>query len=205
MYDYNDWRDSCSYLTIAQVRPISIRSLGVHRWRAAVFHRKHHNAIHNAGDLTKRLLFKILTIRKIVQNFALTWGGFHIRRLQIFPVFVPPPPCHCHKSADSVPLVCFLGTPSPTHYGRHIWKPPNCIGEIHNVEIVPPWQSSSKPFTYGVCLNELGRDTVHQYVGQEPSGRMFNELSLDNNSEENFIEFSVIFPRGWGSYNWKVT
>ena len=44
-------------------------------------------------------------------------------------------------------------------------------------------QSSSKPFTYAVCLNELGRDTVHQYVGQEPSGRMFNELSLDNNSE----------------------
>ena len=115
--------------------------------------------------------------------------------------FLPPPPCHCHKSADSVPLVCFLGTPSPTHYGCHIWKPPNCIGEIHNVEIVPPWQSSSKPFTYGVCLNELGRDTVHQYVGQEPSGRMFNELSLDNNSEENFIEFSVIFPRGWGSYS----
>ena len=45
-------------------------------------------------------------------------------------------------------------------------------------------QSSSKPFTYAVCLNELGRDTVHQYVGQEPSGRMFNELSLDNNSED---------------------
>ena len=35
------------------------------------------------------------------------------------------PPCHCHKSADFVPLVCFLGTPSPLECGRHIWKPPN--------------------------------------------------------------------------------
>ena len=51
------------------------------------------------------------------------------------------------------------------------------------MEIFSQSQSSSKPFTYAVCLNELGRDTVHQYVGQEPSGRMFNELSLDNNSE----------------------
>ena len=45
-------------------------------------------------------------------------------------------------------------------------------------------QSSSKPFTYAVSLNELGRDIVHQYVGQEPSGQMFNELSLDANSEK---------------------
>ena len=35
-----------------------------------------------------------------------------------------PPPCHCHKSADFVPFVCFLGTSSPTHCKRHIWKPP---------------------------------------------------------------------------------
>ena len=45
------------------------------------------------------------------------------------------------------------------------------------------FQSCSKPFTYGVCLEELGAQIVHQYVGQEPSGRMFNELSLDYNSK----------------------
>ena len=45
-------------------------------------------------------------------------------------------------------------------------------------------QSTSKPFTYAVGLNELGRNIVHQYVGQEPSGRMFNELKLDANSEK---------------------
>jgi glutaminase len=41
----------------------------------------------------------------------------------------------------------------------------------------------SKPLTYAIALNELGQDTVHQYVGQEPSGRMFNELVLDHNSK----------------------
>jgi glutaminase len=42
-------------------------------------------------------------------------------------------------------------------------------------------QSCSKPLTYAMALNELGQDTVHKHVGQEPSGRMFNELVLDHN------------------------
>ena len=40
----------------------------------------------------------------------------------------------------------------------------------------------SKPLTYAIALNEIGQETVHQYMGQEPSGRMFNELILDHNS-----------------------
>ena len=55
------------------------------------------------------------------------------------------------------------------------------------------FQSSSKPFTYAVCLNELDRDTVHNYVGQEPSGRMFNELTLDNNSEWKKLTKTTVF------------
>ena len=44
----------------------------------------------------------------------------------------------------------------------------------------------SKPLTYAIALNELGSETVHRYVGQEPSGRMFNELILDHNSKYAF-------------------
>ena len=36
---------------------------------------------------------------------------------------------------------------------------------------------------YGIALDHLGEDVVHSYVGLEPSGRMFNELVLDYNSE----------------------
>lgn len=41
----------------------------------------------------------------------------------------------------------------------------------------------SKPLQYGIALNELNSDIVHQYVGQEPSGGKFNALELDYNSE----------------------
>lgn len=47
----------------------------------------------------------------------------------------------------------------------------------------------SKPLTYAIALNELGSEVVHRYVGQEPSGRMFNELILDHNSKPIFNEF----------------
>ena len=54
---------------------------------------------------------------------------------------------------------------------------------LGNVDTNFTLQSCSKPFTYAVCLNELGSELVHQYVGQEPSGRMFNNLCLDYNSQ----------------------
>lgn len=43
-------------------------------------------------------------------------------------------------------------------------------------------QSTSKPINYSIALNALGPDDVHKFVGQEPSGRTFNELCLDENS-----------------------
>lgn len=44
-------------------------------------------------------------------------------------------------------------------------------------------QSCSKPLTYAIAMEILGQELVHQYVGQEPSGRNFNELVLDYNSK----------------------
>lgn len=41
-------------------------------------------------------------------------------------------------------------------------------------------QSTSKPITYCLALEEHGREKVHEHVGQEPSGRGFNELSLNH-------------------------
>ncbi len=40
-------------------------------------------------------------------------------------------------------------------------------------------QSTSKTISYCLALEELGRDKVHQYVGREPSGLGFNELTLN--------------------------
>ncbi len=41
-------------------------------------------------------------------------------------------------------------------------------------------QSCSKPITYCLALEEHGEEEVHQYVGQEPSGKTFNELALNS-------------------------
>ena len=42
-------------------------------------------------------------------------------------------------------------------------------------------QSTSKPFSYAMALEQLGAAEVHQWVGQEQSGGTFNDprLSLD--------------------------
>ena len=41
-------------------------------------------------------------------------------------------------------------------------------------------QSTSKPISYCIALENLGLETVHQYVGREPSGTSFNQLILNN-------------------------
>ena len=41
-------------------------------------------------------------------------------------------------------------------------------------------QSSCKPINYCLALQDVGRDRVHEHIGFEPSGRSFNELSLND-------------------------
>lgn len=41
-------------------------------------------------------------------------------------------------------------------------------------------QSCSKPITYCLALDENGENQVHNYVGTEPSGKTFNELTLNS-------------------------
>lgn len=40
-------------------------------------------------------------------------------------------------------------------------------------------QSTCKPINYCLAIEEFGEEKVHQHVGREPSGRSFNELSLN--------------------------
>ena len=44
-------------------------------------------------------------------------------------------------------------------------------------------QSSCKPITYCLALEEHGVEYVHRYVGREPSGLNFNELALGQDGE----------------------
>ena len=54
---------------------------------------------------------------------------------------------------------------------------------LGNVNKMFTLQSCSKPFTYAICLNELGQDLVHEYVSHEPSGNNFNAVILDSRNK----------------------
>ncbi|KAF8362812.1 glna-1, partial [Pristionchus pacificus] len=45
------------------------------------------------------------------------------------------------------------------------------------------FQSVSKAFNYAIVASDIGTDTVHSYIGHEPSGRLFNEICLDTNGK----------------------
>lgn len=71
---------------------------------------------------------------------------------------------------------------NPNYWGVSIVTIDGQRYSIGDVNIPFTIQSCSKPLSYGIALDLLGNDVVHQYVGQEPSGRNFNELILDHNS-----------------------
>jgi len=50
------------------------------------------------------------------------------------------------------------------------------IGDAHTQFCL---QSTCKPINYCLAIEEHGIDVVHKHVGREPSGRSFNELSLN--------------------------
>lgn len=54
---------------------------------------------------------------------------------------------------------------------------------LGDVNIPFTLQSCSKPFTYATCLQHLGHNNVHKYIGYEPSGRNFNEICLDRHNK----------------------
>ncbi len=47
-------------------------------------------------------------------------------------------------------------------------------------------QSISKPFMFGMAIDELGHDRVRQHVGVEPSGDAFNSIELQHGTNRPF-------------------
>ncbi|XP_034476488.1 putative glutaminase 2 isoform X9 [Drosophila innubila] len=85
------------------------------------------------------------------------------------------------KLADYIPQ---LARYSPNLWGVSVCTVDGQRFSIGDVDEPFTLQSCSKPLTYAIALEKLGPKVVHSFVGQEPSGRNFNELVLDQNSEE---------------------
>ncbi|KAL7046342.1 hypothetical protein ACKWTF_002544 [Chironomus riparius] len=84
------------------------------------------------------------------------------------------------KVASYIPQ---LARVSPDYWGVSVTTIDGQRFAIGDVHVPFTLQSCSKPLTYAVALECLSQEIVHKYVGQEPSGRNFNELVLDHNKQ----------------------
>ena len=75
-----------------------------------------------------------------------------------------------------------LGTANPEDFGICIATADGQLFEVGDCDRPFTMQSVSKPFTFGMALEEMGPDEVRRFVGVEPSGDVFNSISLQNGS-----------------------
>jgi len=78
--------------------------------------------------------------------------------------------------ADYIPE---LALANPDHFGIAICDTNGNIYKTGDCDIHATIQSASKPLLYMLALTERGPDAVDKKVGEEPSGRPFDEISID--------------------------
>src|SRR5215471_9026502 len=79
-----------------------------------------------------------------------------------------------------------LGKANPDDFGICLVSSDGRVFEVGNCNQPFTIQSVSKPFTFGMAIEELGHDKVFQRVGVEPSGEPFNSIELENGTNRPF-------------------
>lgn len=87
------------------------------------------------------------------------------------------------KVADYIPE---LATADPMKFGISICTVDGQLVEVGDCLLPFTIQSVSKPFVFGLALDEHGVDHVLQRVGVEPTGEAFNSIVLDEASNRPF-------------------
>src|SRR5215207_901114 len=79
-----------------------------------------------------------------------------------------------------------LGKANPEHFGISLISTDGRSFEAGDCDAPFTIQSISKPFAFGLAVEELGPDNVLQRVSVEPSGDAFNSIELQNGSNRPF-------------------
>jgi glutaminase len=79
-----------------------------------------------------------------------------------------------------------LAKVDPEHFGIAMATADGRLFEAGHCDRPFTIQSISKPFTFGMAIEELGRDKVLQHVGVEPSGDAFNSIELHGGTNRPF-------------------
>jgi len=79
-----------------------------------------------------------------------------------------------------------LGKANPNDFGICLVSADGRVFETGNCDQAFTIQSISKPFTFGIAIDEVGHDKVFQRVGVEPSGEPFNSIQLETGTNRPF-------------------
>ncbi len=85
-----------------------------------------------------------------------------------------------HATGDVATYIPELSKANPDHFGICTVTSDGRVFEMGDCDVPFTIQSISKPFTFGMAIDELGRDAVLAHVGVEPSGDAFNAIELQN-------------------------
>jgi len=83
-----------------------------------------------------------------------------------------------HTEGKLATYIPELGKANPNHFGICLVTSDGRIFQTGECDQPFTIQSVSKPFTFGMAVEELGHEKVFQHVGVEPSGDSFNSIEL---------------------------
>lgn len=82
------------------------------------------------------------------------------------------------RSGEVAQYIPTLRDADPEKFGIAICTADGQLFTIGDADVGFSVQSTSKPFSYAMALEQLGPDALHQWVGQEQSGGTFNDYKL---------------------------
>ena len=85
------------------------------------------------------------------------------------------------KPADYIPELD-LKEPEVDQFGLALCTIDGQRHAVGDAQVFFPIESTCKPVSYCLALEEHGEKTVHDLIGHEPSGLSFNELTLDKHN-----------------------
>jgi glutaminase len=83
-----------------------------------------------------------------------------------------------HAEGSVATYIPELAKANPEHLGICLVTSDGRVFETGDCEQPFTIQSISKPFTFGIAVEELGHEKVFRHVGVEPSGEPFNSIEL---------------------------
>ena len=94
--------------------------------------------------------------------------------------------CRAITDGDVARYIPELAAVDPAPFGLAVAAANGMLWTLGDAETEFTIQSVSKAFTYCLAVELVGRDTVFQYVGVEPSGDAFNAIILDPTTNRPF-------------------